>query len=106
MTNEQHEKEWQDLVEKEAEEHGKIYFSRNDLPGPGSTHDQIFEAGMQSARDNISKIPELRALIEAAWLLREYSRHHTDCSYIVSSKSCDCGYNKDVEKIRQALSLI
>lgn len=40
------------LIKALAEAHMGEYFKRNDLPGPGSTHNQIFEAGFRAADAN------------------------------------------------------
>ena len=44
-------------VDKGGEVHMRAYFERNDLPGPGSTHNQIFEAGARFMYELLS--PEL-----------------------------------------------
>lgn len=98
-------KAWNKIVEDAAENHGREYFKRNDLPGPGSTHDQIFEAGAKFAIENLRKIPKVDLAIDA--LKKLMPEKHTNKCFLgdmsieesnrfenIGTLPCNCGYSQ------------
>jgi hypothetical protein len=84
-------------AEDAAEKHMHEYFSRNNLPGPGSTHNQIFQAGAQWLYSHLTAQAEGEFDADAAD--REFqSGTHTYLDFLPQALwriACKWQYSKD-----------
>ena len=82
--------ELQQIAEKEAEAHCKEYFKRNDLPGPGSKHDQIFLASFDAC---------YAAMSAREAVLREALEYYLSYNYLNESQDIRCVAHEALAKL-------